>query len=175
MISGSAGRVDYQFQMGDEVKAVRLEHDGAMLRVTIADRVYEVKVLHSRADEITFTVEGVTHTAFSAIEGSTRYVAVGGEVFELKQPALRRARRKQHQGEDNPKHGQLSCDHPSILPCATAGRCGASNEIHAHPMLRASPLSRIARACHPAPEPRQPSAVSCSAPDEPLVRIVTLS
>jgi 3-methylcrotonyl-CoA carboxylase alpha subunit len=89
------------YQLGDEVKAVRLERHGDKVQISVGDRVYEVSVIHSRAGELTFSVDGVTHTAFVAQDGPTRYVAIEGDVFELKKPDLRRARRKQHHGEDN--------------------------------------------------------------------------
>lgn len=41
------------------------------------------------------------HTAYVAHDGSTRFVAIDGDVFELKQPETRRVRRKQQHGEDN--------------------------------------------------------------------------
>jgi 3-methylcrotonyl-CoA carboxylase alpha subunit len=92
--------MDIQFQLGDEVKAVRLERHDDKMQISVGDRGYEVKVFHSRAGELTFSVAGITHTAFVAQDGSTYYVAVEDDVFELKKPDLRRARRKQH-GEDN--------------------------------------------------------------------------
>jgi biotin carboxyl carrier protein len=101
MVSGLVVEMDFQFQCGDDVTAVKLERDGEAVRITIADRVCDVKVIHSRAGELTFQVDGIIHTAFIAGEGSTRYIAVDGEVFELKQPAARRARRTQHHGEDS--------------------------------------------------------------------------
>jgi biotin carboxyl carrier protein len=101
MASGSANEMEFQYQLGDAVQTVRLERDGEVVRITIADRAYEVRVLHSRAGELTLTVDGVTHTALSAQDGSTHFVAIDGEVFELKKPEARRARRMQHHGEDN--------------------------------------------------------------------------
>jgi biotin carboxyl carrier protein len=89
------------YQIGDEAVTVRLERDGEVVRVAITDRVYEASVIHSRAGEVTFRVDGITHTAFVTDDGSTRYVAIAGDVFELKKPDARRARRKQHHGEDN--------------------------------------------------------------------------
>jgi 3-methylcrotonyl-CoA carboxylase alpha subunit len=101
MASGSAGEMDFQYQLDDEVKAVRLERDGEVVQITIADRAYEVSVIHSRAGELTFKVDGVMHTAYVAHDGSARFVAIDGDVFELKQPETRRTRRKQQHGEDN--------------------------------------------------------------------------
>ena len=93
--------MEFQFQLNDATHVVRLEHDGDVVRITLADRVYEVSMLHSRAGELTFKVDGVTHTAFSAYDGSIHFVAIDGDVFELKKPAAPRARRKQHHGEDS--------------------------------------------------------------------------
>jgi 3-methylcrotonyl-CoA carboxylase alpha subunit len=101
MGSGSAVEMDFQYLFGDEAKTVRLERDGEIARMTIGDRVYAVKVLHSRAGELTFTVDGITYTVDSAAEGSTRFVAIDGAVFELKQPDPRRVQRAHHHGEDN--------------------------------------------------------------------------
>lgn len=93
--------MEFQYQVGDELKAVRIEHDGEAARITIADRVYEVNVLHARAGELNFKIDGIAHTAFIASESSTHYVAVDGEVFELRRPDPRRARRRQQHGDEN--------------------------------------------------------------------------
>jgi 3-methylcrotonyl-CoA carboxylase alpha subunit len=101
MVSGSVIEMELQYQLGDEVTVLRLERDGELTRITIADRVYEVSILHTRSGELTFTVDGITHTAYIASEGTTRYIAIDGDVFELKKPDERRVRRKQQHGEDN--------------------------------------------------------------------------
>lgn len=93
--------MEYQFQVGAEVKVVRLERQGEKARITIDDRVYEVQLNEVRTGEVMFSVNGTTHTAFVATTGSTHYVAIEGDVFELKKPDLRRTRRRQHHGEDN--------------------------------------------------------------------------
>lgn len=93
--------MEYQFQVGADMKVVRLERQGDKVRITIADRVYEVIVIHSQAGELTFDVDGIMHTAFVAHDGSTHYVAIEGDVFELKKPDLRRAQRKHHHTEDS--------------------------------------------------------------------------
>jgi 3-methylcrotonyl-CoA carboxylase alpha subunit len=110
MPSGWVADMDFQshpkmgtvlYQLGDEVKTVQLARHGDKAQVSVGDRVYDVDVIHSRAGELTFSVDGVTHTALVAHDGSTHYVAIDGDVVELKKPDLRRARRKQHLGEDN--------------------------------------------------------------------------
>jgi 3-methylcrotonyl-CoA carboxylase alpha subunit len=100
MGSGSAVEMDFQYQIDAEVTTVQIERDGEVMRVTIADRVCEVSILHSRAGELTYTVDGTTHTAFTANDGTTHFIAIDGDVFELKKPNVRHARRKQYHGED---------------------------------------------------------------------------
>jgi biotin carboxyl carrier protein len=123
MVSGSAVEMEFQshpakrstppqagewatsgiisYQLGAEVKVVRLERQGESVRISIDDRVYDVQVNDVRTGEVMFSVHGTTHIAFVASAGSTHYVGIAGEVFELKKPDLRRAQRKQHHGEDN--------------------------------------------------------------------------
>jgi len=91
--------ISYQFD--GEIKIVKAERDGAIVRITIADRLHEASVLYSRAGELTFTVDGTTHTVYIASDGSTRYVAVDGNVFELREAAARRTRGTQHQSGNN--------------------------------------------------------------------------
>ncbi len=93
--------MDLHYQLGDEIKSVELARDGEGIHVTIADRVYEVSVIQSRPGEVTFTVDGTTHTAFLASASSTQYVAIDGEVFELRKPDPHSARRRHRHGEDN--------------------------------------------------------------------------
>ena len=89
------------YQRGDEVIVVRLERDGEVVRIAIADRSYEVRMIHSRAGELTFTVDGIKHTVFIVDDRATCYVAMDGNVFELKKPDLHRARHRPHHGEGN--------------------------------------------------------------------------
>ncbi len=93
--------MDLHYQLGDEIKIVEFARDGEGMHITIADRVYQVSIIHSQPGEVTFTVDGTTHTAFLASAGSTQYVAIDGEVIELRKPDPRRARREQHRGEGN--------------------------------------------------------------------------
>jgi 3-methylcrotonyl-CoA carboxylase alpha subunit len=101
MASGLVVDMEYQFLVGADVKVVRLECQGESVRISIDDRVYDVQVNDVRTGEVIFSVNGTTHTAFIASAGSTHYVAIAGDVFELKKPDLRRAQRKQQHGEDN--------------------------------------------------------------------------
>lgn len=91
----------FSYQLGDEVKVMRLERAGDVVQVVIADRTYDVQINHVRSDEITFTLAGRRHTAHMASDGTTRYIAIDGDGHELRKPDPRRARRQQHHGEDN--------------------------------------------------------------------------
>ena len=51
--------------------------------------------------QLSFTIDGLKHTAFVVDDSATPYVAIDGEVFELKKIDLRRVRRRQHNGEGN--------------------------------------------------------------------------
>ncbi len=99
---GRMAEMELHYQLGAEVEVVRFDRAGETVRVAIADRAYDAQVNHVRSDEITFTVNGLRHTAHVASNGSTRYVFVDGEVFELKRSdSRRRERRKHHRGEDS--------------------------------------------------------------------------
>ena len=94
--------MELHYQLGAEVKVVRVDRAGETARVVIADHAYDAQVDHVRSDEVTFTVNGQRHTAYIASDGSTRYVSVAGEVFELKRSdSRRRERRKHHRGEES--------------------------------------------------------------------------
>ena len=91
----------FSYQFGDEVKVVRLERTGENMQIAIAEHIYEVSLIHSSTGELTFKVDGVTHTVFIATEDSTHFLAIDGDVFELVQPITQRARRDQYHGRDN--------------------------------------------------------------------------
>src|SRR5512143_2983119 len=93
--------MELHYQTGNEVAVVQIEPQAEGYHITIGDRAYDVRVDQHRADEITFTFNGQRHSAYVARDGSTRYVSIAGDVFELRQPDPRRARKKQHQGEDS--------------------------------------------------------------------------
>ncbi|CAG0935348.1 biotin carboxyl carrier protein [Thermoflexales bacterium] len=93
--------MEIHYQADQEVVAVQIEPHAEGYHITIGDRTYDVRVECAHADEISFTLDGQRHTAYVARDGSTRYVSIAGAVFELRQPDPRRARQKQHPGEDN--------------------------------------------------------------------------
>jgi len=93
--------VEIHYQIGDEVVVIQIEPQAEGYRITISDRAYDVRVAHPRLSEISFTLNGQRHTAHVARDGSTRYVSIAGDVFELRRPDPRRARQKQQHGEDS--------------------------------------------------------------------------
>ncbi|HTP07038.1 MAG TPA: biotin/lipoyl-containing protein [Anaerolineae bacterium] len=93
--------MDWHYQLGNEEKAVRLERDGEVAQITIADRVYAVKEIRSRPGELALEIDGVRQTVFAAANGQTHFIAIDGDVFELKKLEAQQVRRKRHRGEDN--------------------------------------------------------------------------
>ncbi len=93
--------MELQFQIGDVLKTITLDRDGAAYRAQIDDRVYAVRLEADHADKMIFSANDDRHTVFIAVNGSKYFVAIDGEVIELSKPAARQSRRgKHHHGED---------------------------------------------------------------------------
>ena len=95
--------MEFEYEVGAETKRVRVERDAGSYRVAIDDRVYDVQVSHRRSGEVTFVVDGQQHVAYVAANGSTRYVAIDGDILEISvlDPRHLRGRRKQPHSEDS--------------------------------------------------------------------------
>ncbi len=93
--------MELQYQIGDDIKVVRVEANGETYRVSIDDHVYDVQVSLARSGELILIVDGQKHIAHVAENGPAYYVLVDGNVVELTKPAARRARRRHHHGEDS--------------------------------------------------------------------------
>ncbi len=93
--------MEIQYQIDDTTYTLRVEPDGDELRVSIGDRIYRVQRGSQHDAELRFTVDGERQVAYLAADKSLRYVAVDGQVFEIKQPDVRRTRQRHHHGEDN--------------------------------------------------------------------------
>ncbi len=91
--------MEVQYQLEDEVVALKIEAVDGAYRVSIGDRVHTARLVHQRDGELIFTVDDQRYLAYVAADGRARCVAVAGETYELKQPDLRRLRRKQHRAE----------------------------------------------------------------------------
>lgn len=94
--------MEFRYQVGDEIKSVRVERAGDEYRVTVEDRVYQVSIDSRASGELTLLVNGARHSAFVARNDSTHFVAIDGQVLELVVPETSRAgRRRHHHGEDS--------------------------------------------------------------------------
>lgn len=102
--------MEFRYQVGDEIKTVQIEREGDGLggdsrrqsyRVSIEDRVYAVSVDLSASDVMRLRVNDEQHNVIVAQDGSTRFVAVDGNVITLSVPDSSRARRRHHAGEDS--------------------------------------------------------------------------
>ena len=80
-----------RYQVGDEVKTVRIEPEGAHYRVTIENRSYSVAVLAE--DPLTFTVNGKPYQAYVEGDAQRRDVAFDALVYILRKSET--ARRQQ--------------------------------------------------------------------------------
>lgn len=93
--------MEVQYQIDESIYSVRVEQDGDELRVSIGDRTYRVQPEAPRNAELHFSVNDERHVAYTAEDGSTRYLAVDGHVLEVKRPDMRRARQRHHHGDDS--------------------------------------------------------------------------
>lgn len=93
--------MEFRYQVGNEIKSVRVERASGEYRITIDDRVYRVSAGRSAPGEMVLFVNGTQHTAHIASNGSTHYVAIDGHILELTQPDTSHTRRRHHHGEDS--------------------------------------------------------------------------
>ena len=77
----------YEYQVGDEVKIVEVEREGDALRVTVDERVYNVKA-QLREGGVTLDVEGKRLTAWVAGD----WVGIGSAVIALNKADKRKRR-----------------------------------------------------------------------------------
>lgn len=94
--------MEYRYQIGDEIKTVRVERIGHEYRVEIGDRVYQVSINNRVSNELALVVNGARHSSHVTRHGSTRFVAIDGHVVAFSAPETNRAgRRRHHHGEDS--------------------------------------------------------------------------
>src|SRR5688572_20679028 len=76
-------RTEYTYQAGETIWTVSLERRDDQLQVTVAGRVYELKLLPSETGLLNFQLDGRQIRAYIAQAGSRRYVAIEGESWQL--------------------------------------------------------------------------------------------
>ena len=86
--------MEFQYQVGDEIKSVRVEREGDAYQVSIDGRAYEVKRGFVRPGQIVLTINGQRHVATLADSDSARYVSIDGEVVALSKATAARSRRR---------------------------------------------------------------------------------
>ncbi|MGH9204301.1 MAG: biotin/lipoyl-containing protein [Vicinamibacterales bacterium] len=92
--------MEFRYQVGDEIKVIRVERAGDGYHVSIGDRAYTVSVTRSASGEMVLIVNGERHTAHVVSSGSTLYAAIDGNTLGFTRPDTSRARRHPH-GEDS--------------------------------------------------------------------------
>jgi biotin carboxyl carrier protein len=92
--------MEYRYQIGHAIKAVRLERDGDRYRVSIDGApMREVRVMRVAHGVLELDMGNVKRRAHVACEEQKRYVALGSAVYEL-QRVERGANRKRHAHAD---------------------------------------------------------------------------
>jgi 3-methylcrotonyl-CoA carboxylase alpha subunit len=93
--------MEYRYQLGDEVKSVRVERAADEWVVAIDDRTYHVQAAVIRSGELSFVVDGERRRVYTAAEDATRYLSIDGAAVELRRPDSKWSRRRSGQGEDS--------------------------------------------------------------------------
>jgi 3-methylcrotonyl-CoA carboxylase alpha subunit len=75
--------MEYRYQVGGDVKSVRIERDGDHIKVMIGDKPYAVDVKSIKEGEITFTIDGKHWQAFTARDGAQTIVAFDATTYTL--------------------------------------------------------------------------------------------
>jgi biotin carboxyl carrier protein len=75
--------MEFRYQVGDELKMVRVERTGDHYEVTIGDHTYRVEVEKVNPGELDFTVGGNRHRAYLADDGPRRYVAFDANAYMI--------------------------------------------------------------------------------------------
>lgn len=91
----------FHYQIGNEVKTVRVERTGATFAVTVGDQRYTVQAKPGASDRLSLVIDGQRMAAVVATgeqSDPARYVWLGGESWTV-QPVTERRRR---QGPNQP-------------------------------------------------------------------------
>lgn len=106
--------MEFTFLHAGQALRLTLQPDGDGFSATVDGRTYRVRVGASagRPGELVFSVDGVQHLAWVAAESARRWVAVGGQTYELAVPPPgRQARRPRQAGG----HDRLEAQMPGLV------------------------------------------------------------
>lgn len=100
---------EFQYQVGDVVKTVRVEAAGERLSVQIGDCVYLVTAKGDEMGRLNLDVDGRRLRAHVAHAGGKVYVGLNGDAWTLQHPDPRRKRRA---GDAGQASGSLTATMP---------------------------------------------------------------
>jgi biotin carboxyl carrier protein len=86
--------MEYRYQVGDEIKVVRVERSGHDYRITVGEHTCIVHVDRLSSGELRFTRDGQPRLAYLANDGPRCYVAFDATVYALSQADVASRRRR---------------------------------------------------------------------------------
>ncbi|HRX03015.1 MAG: hypothetical protein H6646_05140 [Anaerolineales bacterium] len=104
---------EYTYQVGDEIRTVRVQRNGDGFVVTVGDSIYEVRAQRPEHGRLNLQVGDQRLRAYVASEGQRRYVAMAGKTWELERPKPEQKRRANAAG--GPGAGSLESSMPGLV------------------------------------------------------------
>jgi 3-methylcrotonyl-CoA carboxylase alpha subunit len=105
-------KTEYTYQAGETTWTVNLERQADRLQVTVAGRVYELKLLPSETGLLNFQLDGRQIRAYIAQAGSRRYIAIEGESWQLERVTAGQSRSRRVRSGSAITSGALVAEMP---------------------------------------------------------------
>lgn len=99
------------YDIDGEAYTVDVDRADDGYRITVGDRSYDVVTTSPEHGRLRLTIDGARHHVHVAVDGDTRYVAVGGSTYVLERIEERRKRRAAAQ----PPRGSLEAQMPGQI------------------------------------------------------------
>jgi acetyl/propionyl-CoA carboxylase alpha subunit len=84
----------FEYQVGNEIKIVSVERIGDRFRVIVGETEYSVIARQQKPGQLDIEVDGRQQRAYTATDGTRRFVAIAGETWVLEKPRPRSSRRQ---------------------------------------------------------------------------------
>lgn len=106
-------KTEYIYQIGEEIKTVRVQREGDSFEVTVGDTTYKVRAQRPEHGRLNLQVGDQRLRAYVARDGLRRYVAMAGQTWELERPKPEQKRRSGAAG--GPGAGSLEASMPGLV------------------------------------------------------------
>jgi biotin carboxyl carrier protein len=93
--------VEYRYQVGSEIKTVRIERQANGYSVVLGNKTFTVIVDRLSPEELVFRVDGQTHRAHIAPDKQNVYVAFNADLFTLPRSESTKAKRRATSASEN--------------------------------------------------------------------------